>query len=139
MLRSEPMRRCSPDDCHAACCLNGSWVDLVEIEDILNHAAIILPHMPPEAKNPKIWFDQQQEADQFSISGEVKHPSAWPNQVDYDVPSCIFCVQTINVLCKLRPSLQINTPGASSLSIAFCNPSNLMNKVVLRWTPTINY
>ncbi|HBY08411.1 MAG TPA: hypothetical protein DEH22_11695 [Chloroflexi bacterium] len=73
MLQSEPLQRCTLAECRAACCLYGAWVDRVKIEDILANAEQISPHMPPETRNPQLWFDDGWEADEFSLSGEVGH------------------------------------------------------------------
>jgi hypothetical protein len=90
LLKSEPLRRCQLEECQAACCLHGAWVDLVEIEDILTHAGQIAPHMPPGAEHPQGWFDERQEKDEFAISGKVGHTRVLPDDGHYGGTACIF-------------------------------------------------
>ena len=84
------MRRCRLDECQAACCLHGAWVDRVEIKDILSHESLIAPHMPSEAADPADWFDQRREPDQYAISGEVGHTMVLPDPDHYGETACIF-------------------------------------------------
>lgn len=90
LLRSEPLRRCRLEECRAACCLHGTWVDLVEIKDILAHASQIAQHMPAGAENPQDWFDERQEMDEYAISREVGHTSVLPDADHYGGTACIF-------------------------------------------------
>jgi len=90
LLKSEPMRRCALDQCHAACCLHGVWVDLTEIRDILAHADLILPYMPETARTPEDWFDERQEADEYALSGQVGHTRVVPAADHYGGTACIF-------------------------------------------------
>ena len=90
MLKSEPLRRCRLDECRAACCLHGAWVDQVEIKDILSHADLIAPHMLAPAVAPSDWFDERQETDQYAISGEVGHTTILSVPDHYGGTACIF-------------------------------------------------
>ncbi|MFC1997138.1 DUF3109 family protein [Chloroflexota bacterium] len=90
LLKSEPVRRCMLDECHAACCLHGAWVDQIEIKDILSHADLIGPHMRLELADPSEWFDERREADQHAISGEVGHTTVLPAPEHYGGTACIF-------------------------------------------------
>jgi hypothetical protein len=90
MLRSEPIRRCALDECHGACCVFGVWVDTREVTDILANAQLILPHMPPESRNPGEWFAPVEDLDKHSPTGKVIH-TAVENHLDhYGGTSCIF-------------------------------------------------
>lgn len=90
LLKSEPLRRCKLDECRAACCLHGAWVDRIEIEDILAHVELIASHMPVYAVDPCDWFDERWETDQYAISGEVGHTTVFPNIDHYGETACIF-------------------------------------------------
>jgi hypothetical protein len=90
LLKSEPLRRCRLEECQAACCLHGAWVDLAEIEDILAHAKLITPQMPTGAEQPWEWFDERLEVDQYAISGKVGHTRVLRNENHYGGTACIF-------------------------------------------------
>lgn len=90
LLRSEPFRRCCLEECHAACCNNGTWVDLLEVEDILQHSALILPHLSIDCQDPGMWFDQHQEADPHSLSGLVLHTAIFSDSQPHRRTTCVF-------------------------------------------------
>jgi len=90
LLKSEPMRRCNLDECHGACCLHGTWVDEIEIKDILTHAQLIIPHMPDRASDPKKWFDERCDRDKYSLSGAVGHTTVLLDADHYGGTACIF-------------------------------------------------
>lgn len=90
LLQAEPMRRCELDECRAACCLYGVWVDLQEAEKILSHASLISPHLPEERRDPQTWFDGRQEADSHTPSGQVVHSRVMSIPVHYGGSACIF-------------------------------------------------
>ena len=90
LLKSEPLRRCQLDECHAACCLNGAWVDQVEIQDIRSHANLIAPHMPVGVMDPDDWFDERLETDRHAISGQVGHTIVLSAPDHYGGTACIF-------------------------------------------------
>ena len=90
LMRSELLRRCRLDECHAACCLHGAWVDRIEIKDIRAHEELIAPYMPVSAADPTDWFDGRWETDQYAISGEVGHTTIVPNIEHYGGTACIF-------------------------------------------------
>ena len=90
LLKSEPLRRCRLDECHAACCLHGAWVDQFEIKDILSHAEMISPHMPVVVADSGNWFDERSEPDPYAISGEVGHTTVLAAPDHYGDTACIF-------------------------------------------------
>ena len=87
---AEPLRRCRLEECQAACCLHGAWVDLVEVETILAHAASIRPHLPAGQAAPDLWFDDRQEADEHALSGTVRHTAVLPAPDHYGGTACVF-------------------------------------------------
>lgn len=90
LLDSEPMRRCELGECRAACCLHGVWIDTQEAQDILAHASLIGPHMPPGREDPAAWFDGREEDDPFSKSGRVVHSAVLKDRGHYGGTACGF-------------------------------------------------
>jgi hypothetical protein len=90
LLKSESMRRCILDECHGDCCLHGTWVDEIEIRDILTHAHLIIPYMPEGASDPEDWFDERRDYDKYTLSGKVGHTTVLPDADHYGETACIF-------------------------------------------------
>lgn len=90
MLQSEPMQRCRLEECRAACCLHGVWIDTAEWQDILDHADLIIPHMPSGWDEPTWWIDDRREDDPFSRSGQVVHSRVLPDPMHYGGTACVF-------------------------------------------------
>ncbi len=92
MLEAEPLQRCNLKDCKGACCVFGVWVDLREMEYIMHNAALILPHMPDDARNLGEWFVPVNDDDKRSPTGKVIH-TAVENRVEhYGKTACVFCL-----------------------------------------------
>jgi len=90
LYKSEPMQRCKLEECRAACCLYGVWIDRAEAQEILNNAGLIQPHLPAENQNPDGWFDDRQEADDHSLCGQVVHSSVLEDANHYGGTACVF-------------------------------------------------
>jgi len=90
MFRTEPLQRCELGECKGACCVFGVWVDLREVDDILQHAALILPHMPQDCQNPAEWFAGVEDDDPRSPSGRVSHTAVENRSEHYNGTACIF-------------------------------------------------
>ncbi len=90
MLRAEPLRRCRLEECQGACCVFGVWVDVREVNDILAHATLILPHMPAESRNPGEWFVPLEDRDPHSPSGTVVHTAVENHPQHYGGTACVF-------------------------------------------------
>lgn len=90
LLRKEPLQRCRLDECRAACCLYGVWIDQGEWTDIRNHAALIIPHMSPGWDDPGLWVDDREEADEHAPSGKVVHSRVLPDPAHYGGSACVF-------------------------------------------------
>ena len=84
------MRRCRLEECRAACCLHGVWIDAAEWQDILKHAELIIPHMPPGWDDAGLWIDDRQDVDSFSRSGRVVHSRVLPDPTHYGGSACVF-------------------------------------------------
>lgn len=90
LFRSTRLRRCTLEECHAACCLHAVWVDPLEKDDILRHAALILPHLPENRRYPANWFGAEQEKDAFIPSGHVIPSAVVQNPAHYGGTECVF-------------------------------------------------
>jgi hypothetical protein len=90
LLLSEPMVRCKLNQCEAACCIYGVWIDQDEAIRLKENAGIILPEMSIESNNPDDWFDGRQELDENSESGIVVHSRVVESPRHYGGAACIF-------------------------------------------------
>lgn len=84
------MRRCRLEECRAACCLHGVWIDSTEWQDIRGHAGLIITHMPSGWTDPDLWIDDRAEEDPFSKSGRVVHSRVLPDPTHYGGSACVF-------------------------------------------------
>jgi hypothetical protein len=90
LFRTARLRRCRLEECRAACCLHGVWVDPLEKEDILGHASSIIPHLPAGRRDPAAWFGAEREPDPFFPSGCVVPAAVRPNPAHYGGTECVF-------------------------------------------------
>lgn len=90
LLKSEPMHRCRLEECRAACCLYGVWLDQAEWTQIQANAGLIIPHMPPGWNDPAQWVDGREEDDEFVPSGRVIHSQVLPEADHYGGTACVF-------------------------------------------------
>ncbi len=90
LLKSEPMQRCRLEECRAACCLYGVWLDKAEWAEIQANAAIIIPHMPSGWDDPSQWVDGREEEDEFVPSGRVVHSRVLTDPEHYGGIACVF-------------------------------------------------
>jgi hypothetical protein len=84
------MKRCCLDECRAACCLHGVWVDVREAKDIQENAHLIMLHMPPGREDSVLWFDERRESDPHSPSGHVLHSTVLEMPHHYGGTACVF-------------------------------------------------
>jgi hypothetical protein len=106
MYQSEPMRRCTLGECHAACCLYGVWIDRMEATEIRANAALIAPHMERENRDPGDWFDGREEPDENALSGWTVHSNVVPDAEHYGETACIFLRK--DHLCALQVAADAN-------------------------------
>lgn len=106
LLAVEALQRCALGECKGACCVFGVWVDLGEMEDIMQHAALILPHMPEDARNPGEWFAPVEWNDNRSTSGKVIHTAVENRPDHYGQTACIFCLS--DGKCALQVAADAN-------------------------------
>jgi hypothetical protein len=106
LCQSEPIRRCTLGECHAACCLYGVWIDRLEAQEIRNHAALIAPHLEPENRDPADWFDGREEPDENATTGWTVHSTVLPDPDHYGETACIFLRK--DHLCALQVAADAN-------------------------------
>jgi hypothetical protein len=63
LLEERPLRRCQLEECQSYCCNGGVWIHTRQVADILAHQELIKPHLPPERRDPSLWFDGEEELD----------------------------------------------------------------------------
>jgi len=90
MLDSEPMIRCQIHECQAACCLYGVWIDWDEVQKIKDNAALIIPEMPEDWRDPDTWFDGREDMDRHAPTGKVIHSRVVENPRHYGGSACVF-------------------------------------------------
>lgn len=106
LCQSEPVQRCTLDECKAACCLYGVWIDRNEAQTIQDNAALIAPHMPAEQRDPAGWFDDREEPDEHTPSGWTKHSRVLTAPDHYGGTACVFL--RADHKCALQVAAQDN-------------------------------
>lgn len=90
LLQSEPLRRCTLDNCKAACCLYGVWVDKKERTRIIKNWALIRPFMRTEIQDVRFCFTEEWDEDYFTPSHEVVQTRIIDDPDHYGGTACIF-------------------------------------------------
>jgi hypothetical protein len=90
LLVQEKIKRCCLDDCKAACCLHGVWIDAQKKKVILDHQNIIREHMRPDFADSSLWFDGRIEEDPFTPSELVYHSTVIKDENHYGDTACVF-------------------------------------------------
>jgi hypothetical protein len=84
------LRRCVLAECRGACCLHGVWVDPLERDDILDHAAQIAPFLASARQSSAEWFTKEQEAEPAFPSKIVVAARVCKNAAHYGGTECVF-------------------------------------------------
>src|SRR4026208_758925 len=69
LLEARPIRRCNLDECQAHCCGWGVSIRTQQVDDILAHQELILPHLPPDRRDPEKWFEGELEPEEDHPDG----------------------------------------------------------------------
>jgi len=69
LLEERLVTRCKLEQCRAACCGHGVYVDLADAGRIIDEADLIKRHLPPDRQDVKDWFDGKVEEDDGFPSG----------------------------------------------------------------------
>lgn len=91
LLETRPVRRCTIDDCQAYCCTGGVYIATHEAEAVLAHQELIQPHLPPERRDPALWFDGEVlPDDDHPRGGLVTGTRVLPDPSHPVGESCVF-------------------------------------------------
>ncbi len=69
LLEVRSVGRCRLEECRAACCGHGVYVDLAHAGSLVDQAELIKPHLPPDRRDVDRWFDGRVEQDNDVPSG----------------------------------------------------------------------
>lgn len=114
----EPICRCCLNECRAACCLYGVWVDILEVQKIIEHADLIRPFMREGYNDPDTWFDDQEDEDEFLPGGRVRHTTVLDDKHHYGETSCIFLRPDFK--CALQVAADANHLQAWTFKPFYC-------------------
>ncbi|MEN8241433.1 MAG: hypothetical protein ABFS17_05895 [Chloroflexota bacterium] len=106
LRQTAQVQRCDWPACGAACCVYGTWVDKVLMDNVLEHAKLIIPFLPADHQDPDTWFDGQAEDDQAALSGRVHHTTVIPSPEHYGGTACIFL--RADQKCALQAAAEAN-------------------------------
>lgn len=82
--------RCLPEECRAACCPGGIWVDILHVQRILAATDAIRPHLAPEHGNEDEWFGDE-ELDHADFPSGLAIPTAVkPRAGEPTRTGCVF-------------------------------------------------
>lgn len=76
LLEARPIRRCNLDECQAHCCGWGVAIRTEQVDDILAHQELILPHLPPDRRDPAKWFEGELEPEEDHPAGGMVSSTA---------------------------------------------------------------
>jgi hypothetical protein len=101
LLEARTMTRCQLEMCQSACCSGGVWIHTRQVDDILAHQDLILPHMPPDRRDPSQWFDGADELDNdWPAAGNATGTAVVDDSTHPAGTTCIFLNE--NRLCALQ-------------------------------------
>jgi hypothetical protein len=101
LLEARPMRRCQVETCQSYCCSGGVWIHTRQVDDLLAHQDLIIPHLPPERRDPAQWFDGVVELDTDNPeAGTCTGTNVVPDPTHPAGQTCIFLLA--NRRCALQ-------------------------------------
>ncbi len=111
---------CGPGECRAACCVGGIWVDLLEVQRILDHAEVLRFFLAPQyAANEDLWFEDEDFLHADFPSGVALATRTVPRAADAAQDGCIFL--RADHLCALHvasDALALGWPGLKPFECA---------------------
>lgn len=119
LLECKSIQRCTIRSCQAGCCMDGVWVDMYQATEILDHAALIAPFMPPERRDPDTWFAEAHDDDPAFPSGAYIGTT---NVTDPSHPAgrtCVF-LRPSNRYCAIQSACEANGRASWSLKPYYC-------------------
>jgi hypothetical protein len=101
LLERRALRRCNLGECQSMCCNGGVWIHTRQVADILAHVDLILPHMPPERRDPSQWFDGTDELDtDYPAAGNATGTAVVEDPTHPAGQTCVFL--NADRLCALQ-------------------------------------
>ena len=100
LLEARALERCRLEECQGRCCAGGVYIHTRQVDDILAHQALIIPHLPAERQDPSLWFDNVIEPDDdYPEAGPCMGTNVVTDPTHIAGATCIFLV---NQLCALQ-------------------------------------
>lgn len=91
LLAARPMRRCELVECQSYCCSGGVYIHTRQADDILAHQELIQPHLPPERRDPALWFAGDEGLDtDWPEAGHATATTVVPDPTHPAGQTCIF-------------------------------------------------
>ena len=82
------------------CCAGGVYIHTRQVEDILAHQDLIIPHLAPERQDPSLWFDNVIEPDDdYPEAGDCMGTNVVD---DPSHPAGRTCIFLMNARCALQ-------------------------------------
>jgi hypothetical protein len=102
LLEARPLSRCNLAECQSYCCNGGVWIHTSQVDDILAHQDLIIPHLPPDRRDPTQWFDGVIEPDiDYPEAGDCMSTMVVPDPTHPAGQTCIFLTPDQR-LCALQ-------------------------------------
>ena len=91
LMEVRPLRRCELHECQAHCCSCGVYLTVEDANKVLEHQETVLPHLPPERRDPETWFDWKLEFDHdHPNGGMLASTNVAPDSTHPAKQSCVF-------------------------------------------------
>ena len=117
LLEEMPAERCVLQECHAACCAGGAWLDVEQLKMIVPHVDAIKANLPEDRRDPNAWFSAP-AAGEDAPQGAVIGTNVIDDVLQPGRTCCVFLRP--DRLCALQVTsqqLQLEYPGLKPL---FC-------------------
>ena len=123
---------CTVDDCGAACCVGGIWLDVGHVQKILDQADAVAQLLPPDRRDPDHWFSDEVVAHADFPSGLGTATQVGPRPDGSGRQGCVFV--RADHLCALQlagEQLGMAWPGLKPFDCA--TYPVLLSEGTLRW------
>ena len=91
LLEARATSRCRLEECQSFCCSGGVYIHVRQVEDLLAHQDVIIPHLPPERQDPALWFDNVIEPDEdYPEAGDCMGTNTVPDPTHPAGKTCVF-------------------------------------------------
>ena len=101
MLEARAIGHCRLEECQSRCCSGGVYIHTRQVDDILAHQDLIIPHLPPDRRDPSTWFDGVIEPDDdYPEAGPCMGTNVVQDPTHISGQTCVFL--TANRRCALQ-------------------------------------